>query len=143
MSTRSGVTVLALSCAQLRQGARRLAHAFADDPVLTACLDDPRRRALAYRLFFGEVLASQRRAGPRVRDTRRGPASPGRTVKRSHKTPSANGHRRSQRQPPHRLVAREAGRTVIPWESIIAVQYKRAVISGVGGYLQVSLRWWP
>ncbi len=46
------------------EGARVvLARAFAEDPVLTFFLHEPRRRQLAYRVFFADVIHAHRRFG--------------------------------------------------------------------------------
>ena len=47
----------------VRAATHVLLRAFADDPILTFYLNEPRRRRLAYRAFFGDAIHAHRRFG--------------------------------------------------------------------------------
>ena len=52
-----------LSAEHVRAATDVLLRAFADDPILTFYLNEPRRRTLAYRAFFGDAIYAHRRFG--------------------------------------------------------------------------------
>jgi GNAT superfamily N-acetyltransferase len=57
------VAVTSLSIQRVRQAVGVLCRAFAEDPILTFYFDEHRRRTIAYRAFFSDIVRASLRTG--------------------------------------------------------------------------------